>query len=48
MKWYDFAFLLASFSGLYAIGLTKYGLECLISGLTIGAYFMWRYKSRND
>lgn len=47
MKFYDVIFALASIFGLYVIGLNKYGIECLISGILIGFYVTWRYKNEN-
>lgn len=44
MKLYDVIFTLAAAFGLYAIGINKYGIECLISGIVIGFYFTWRFK----
>lgn len=44
MKVYDIAFAVAAIAGLYVIGLDKHGIECLISGLVIGGYVMWRWS----
>lgn len=42
MKTYDVLFAISAIAGLYFIGLDRYGIECLISGLVIGGYIGWR------
>lgn len=42
MKTYDVLFAISAIAGLYFIGLDRYGIECLVSGLVIGGYIGWR------
>ena len=42
MKIYDIAFAVAAVGGLYVLNWNKGMIEALISGITIGAYVVWR------
>ncbi len=44
MKTYDVAFAIGTAAALYVLKWDKAAVEALISGLTIGAYVVWRLK----